>query len=451
MQLPKEFIEQTTALFGEKRYSRFEEGLKEEPIVSVRINPTKPFADWNGEEVAWAAEGRYVENRPSFTADPLFHAGCYYVQEASSMFLGQVLKQYVENPVRMLDLCAAPGGKSTHALSLLPEGSLFVANEPVPLRASILTENIIKWGAPNAVVTRNEPADFAPLREFFDIIAVDAPCSGEGMFRKDARAVSLWSPGNVKSCVARQRSILTEIWQTLRPGGLLVYSTCTYNPHENEETVAWMCDEFGAEVLPIETSESWNITGNLIGKEFPVYRFIPGHTRGEGLFLALLRKEGEGTVSQPRPARSRPTPLPKGNADIKTWITSPDYTFVMDEDCVTAIPTKQQAAISALQSRLKVLHFGVPVATIKNKKALPLHQLAMSNILNREAFTTTELSLEQALAYLHREALTLPDAPMGILLFTYKNAPIGFAKNVGNRVNNLYPAEWRIRKNPMEL
>lgn len=367
------------------------------------------------------------------------------------MFLGQVLKQYVENPVRMLDLCAAPGGKSTHALSLLPEGSLFVANEPVPLRASILTENIIKWGAPNTVVTRNEPADFAPLREFFDIIAVDAPCSGEGMFRKDARAVSLWSPGNVKSCVARQRSILTEIWQTLRPGGLLVYSTCTYNPHENEETVAWMCDEFGAEVLPIETSESWNITGNLIGKEFPVYRFIPGHTRGEGLFLALLRKEGEGTVSQPRPARSRPTPLPKGNADIKTWITSPDYTFVMDEDCVTAIPTKQQAAISALQSRLKVLHCGVPVATIKNKKALPLHQLAMSNILNQEAFTTTELSLEQALAYLHREALTLPDAPMGILLFTYKNAPIGFAKNVGNRVNNLYPAEWRIRKNPIEL
>ncbi len=451
MELPKEFIEQTTALFGEERYSQFEKGLKEEPVVSVRTNPTKPFAEWDGEKVAWAANGHYVENRPSFTADPLFHAGCYYVQEASSMFLEQVLRQYVSTPVRMLDLCAAPGGKSTHALSLLPEGSLFVANEPVPLRASILTENIIKWGAPNAVVTRNDPADFAPLKDFFDIIAVDAPCSGEGMFRKDARAISLWSPGNVKTCVARQRSILADIWQTLRPGGLLIYSTCTYNPHENEETVAWMRDEFGAEILPIETSDGWNITGNLIGEEFPAYRFIPGYTRGEGFFLALLRKEGEGSVSQPRPARTKPTPLPKQQSDIKSWITSPDYTFDVNEDCVTAIPTKHHSAISALQSRLKVLHCGVPVATIKNKKAIPMHQLAMSNILNRGAFATEELSLEQALAYLHREALTLPDAPMGILLLTYKEAPIGFAKNVGNRVNNLYPAEWRIRKNPMEL
>ena len=451
MELPKEFIEQTSALFGQERYSRFEAGLKEEPIVSVRTNPCKPYAEWNGEKVAWAGNGRYIGNRPSFTADPLFHAGCYYVQEASSMFLEQAIRQYVDTPVRMLDLCAAPGGKSTHALSLLPAGSLFVANEPVPLRASILAENIIKWGAPNTVVTRNEPADFAPFKDFFDIIVVDAPCSGEGMFRKDPRAVTLWSPGNVKTCVERQRSILTDIWQTLRPGGLLVYSTCTFNARENEETVAWISDELGAEVLPVEISNEWNITGNLTGSEHPVYRFIPGYTRGEGFFLALLRKEGDGKVSQPRPSRQKPAPLPKNHSDIKSWILSPDYIFTVEGEDVIATPMEHQAAISALQSRLKVLHSGVPVATIKNKKALPSHQLAMSSILNREAFSTVELTCEQALAYLHREALTLPEAPMGIVLFTYRNAPLGFAKNVGNRVNNLYPAEWRIRKNPMDF
>ena len=455
MELPKEFIEHTTALFGEERYRRFEAGLQEEPVVSVRTNPAKPYAEWEGEKVAWAESGRYIENRPSFTADPLFHAGCYYVQEASSMFIEQVLKQHIDAPVRMLDLCAAPGGKSTHALSLLPEGSLFVANEPVPLRASILAENIIKWGAPNAVVTRNEPADFTPLEDFFDIILVDAPCSGEGMFRKDTRAVTLWSPGNVKTCVERQRTILADIWPTLRPGGLLIYSTCTFNSHEDEETVAWMRDELGAEILPVEMSDDWNITGNLTAdsdkEKFPVYRFIPGYTRGEGFFLALLRKEGDGRVAQPRPARSKAAPLPKNHTEIKSWITSAAYDFSVEGDDVTAIPTEHKAAISALQSRLKVLHCGVPVATIKGKKAQPLHQLAMSNILDRDKFPAVELSCEQALAYLHREALTLPDAPIGIVLFTYKNAPLGFAKNVGNRVNNLYPAEWRIRKNPMEL
>jgi NOL1/NOP2/fmu family ribosome biogenesis protein len=216
-----------------------------------------------------------------------------------------------------------------------------------------------------------------------------------------------------------------------------------------------MRDELGAEILPVEMSDDWNITGNLTAdsdkEKFPVYRFIPGYTRGEGFFLALLRKEGDSRVAQPRPTRSKAAPLPKNHTEIKSWITSAAYDFSVEGDDVTAIPTEHKAAISALQSRLKLLHCGVPVATIKGKKAQPLHQLAMSNILDRDKFPAVELSCEQALAYLHREALTLPDAPMGIVLFTYKNAPLGFAKNVGNRVNNLYPAEWRIRKNPMEL
>jgi 16S rRNA C967 or C1407 C5-methylase (RsmB/RsmF family)/NOL1/NOP2/fmu family ribosome biogenesis protein len=452
MELSVDFIEQTKKLFGEERYSRFEEGLSEEPVVSVRVNPRKHGAEFTAPTVKWASDAYYLDSRPSFTADPLFHAGCYYVQEASSMFLEQVFRQYVNEPVRVLDLCAAPGGKSTHALSLLPEGSLFVANEPLPQRASVLAENIIKWGVPATMVTRNEPADFSPFREFFDMIIVDAPCSGEGMFRKDARAVAMWSTANVKTCVARQRTILSDIWDSLRPGGLLVYSTCTFNVHEDEEMVAWIRDELGAEVLPITTSPDWEVTGNLTNDDAPVYRFIPGHTRGEGFFLALLRKDGDAPVTQPRPQRSRPTTLPKGCDSAKKWISSAEeYTFAMDGDTLTALPTQHKLAINALQSRLKVLHCGVPIATVKNNKMLPQHQLAMSTALNREAFPSVELSCEQALAYLHREALSLPSAPMGIILFTYKNVPLGFAKNVGNRVNNLYPAEWRIRKDPMEL
>ena len=452
MELSLDFTEYTKNLFGEERFARFMDGLDDEPVVSIRINPRKRVADPIGEPVKWASDAFYLTSRPSFTADPLFHAGCYYVQEASSMFLEQVFKQYVDTPVRVLDLCAAPGGKSTHTLSLLPEGSLFVANEPLPQRASILAENIIKWGVPATMVTRNEPADFTPFKEFFDIIIVDAPCSGEGMFRKDARAVAMWSTANVKTCVARQRAILTDIWESLRPGGLLVYSTCTFNAHEDEEMTAWIRDELGAEPLPVKTAPEWGVTGNLTEDNAPVYRFIPGHTRGEGFFLALLRKDGDAPAAQPRPQRSRPTPLPKGCDSAKKWMSATEeYTFTMNGDTLTALPTMHKPAMDALQSRLKVLHCGVPVATVKNNKLLPQHPLAMSAALNRDAFPQVELTCEQALAYLHREALSLPDAPMGIILFTYKDTPLGFAKNVGNRVNNLYPAEWRIRKDPMEL
>ena len=452
MKLPVEFTEYTKALFGEKRYNHFLQGVTSEPVVSIRTNPNKKASQLQGEPVAWADDACYLDSRPSFTADPLFHAGCYYVQEASSMFLEQVFKQYISSPIRMLDLCAAPGGKSTHALSLLPQGSFFVANEPVPLRADILAENIIKWGATSAMVTRNNPADFAQFKNFFDMIVVDAPCSGEGMFRKDTRAAELWTPANVKTCVARQHTILADIWETLRPGGLLVYSTCTFNTHENEDIIAWIRDELGAEILPIKTSPEWEITGNLTDENFPVYRFIPGYTRGEGFFLALLRKEGDSPVAQPRPPRTRPTPLPKACNKAKEWITSPEeYEFVVEGENIIALPRKHQTAISALQSKLKVLHHGIPVAAIKNNKLIPLHPLAMSNALQKDKFATVELSCEQALAYLHREALSMPDTPMGFILLTYKNIPLGFAKNVGNRVNNLYPAEWRIRKDPMEL
>ena len=451
MELNGKFVERTRALFGEERYGRFVQALETEPVVSIRFNGRKMEADSSLNAVPWASAGRYLESRPVFTADPLFHAGCYYVQEASSMFVEQVVRQYLDRPVRALDLCAAPGGKSTLLLSLLPQGSMLVSNEPVPLRAQILAENVTKWGNAASLVTRNEPADFAPFRNFFDFILVDAPCSGEGMFRKDSYAVEQWSVSNVEQCAKRQREIVADIWESLRPGGLMVYSTCTFNREENEDCVEWIASELGAEVLKLEISDEWNITGSLTTEGLPVYRFIPGYTAGEGLFLAVLRKDGSSTVMQPKAPRMQLAPA-KLKSEVAKWIAAPgDFDFVMQGDTVIAMPKEHTAAMLALQQKLKVLHMALPLAEVKNNKILPLHALAMSTELVAQAFNAVELEREKALAYLHREALLFADAPVGHLLLTYKGTPIGFVKNIGNRANNLYPAEWRIRKNPLEL
>ena len=451
MNLNNDFEVRTRALFGEERYSRFVSALGEEPVVSVRANNRKPFSSFDGVEVPWAAEGCYLPSRPVFTADPLFHAGCYYVQEASSMFLGQVIGQFVKEPVRALDLCAAPGGKSTHLLQALPQGSLLVSNEPMPQRAQILAENVTKWGAPAAVVTKNEPADFAPFCNFFDLVVVDAPCSGEGMFRKDAFAVEQWSPAVVKQCVQTQEKILSDIWESLRPGGLLVYSTCTFNAAENENRVAWIAEELGAEPLEVNVDEAWGITGSLTQEGLPVYRFIPGFTKGEGLFMAVLRKNGDEPLAQPRATKLQPV-VAKVKNELEGWLKDASaYNIVMQGDDVVALPREHAAAIVALQQKLRVLHAGIPLATIKNNKIVPQHAVAMSCALNAGAFNSVEVEREQALAYLHRETLNLSGAPMGYILLTYKGAALGFVKNVGNRANNMYPQEWRIRKNPMEF
>ena len=451
MELNIDFVNRTESLFGKDIYSRFAQALDREPVVSIRYNEPKMGADDSLKSVPWATQGRYLSSRPVFTADPLFHAGCYYVQEASSMFLEQVVRQYVNEPVRALDLCAAPGGKSTHLHSLLPSGSMLVSNEPMPLRAQVLAENITKWGNPASVVTKNLPADFAGFRNFFDLIVVDAPCSGEGMFRKEPKAVEQWSISNVEMCAERQKEILNDIWPALRPGGLLVYSTCTFNSEENEQNVRWIAEELDAEPLALDIPADWNITGSLLSESLPVYRFIPGMTEGEGFFLAVLRKKGDSSLMQPRQPRLQQL-QEKLKKEVMQWVENPeDFNFVMDKDVALALPKQHTAAMLALQQKLNVLHCGLPLAAIKNNKMLPMHSLAMSTSLRNEAFAMVELELEQALAYLHHEALSLSSQPLGYLLLTYKNTPLGFVKNIGNRANNLYPAEWRIRKNPLNL
>jgi len=398
--LPEEFIRTTRAMMGDDRFSRYLQALGEEAPVSIRLNPlhagAAPAAALSPAPVGWCPGGYWLAGRPQFTFDPLFHAGCYYVQEAASMFVSHILRCEVSRPVQMLDLCAAPGGKSTAAIAALPEGSTLVSNEPVPARAQVLLENITKWGWPGCTVTNSYPRQFRKAGLLFDVILCDVPCSGEGMFRKDPQTVGEWSPQNVEKCWRLQRDIVSDAWQCLRPGGLLIYSTCTFNTKENEENVRWMMQALDAHPVAIAVQPEWSITGSLLpGFEAPVYRFIPGITRSEGLFLCALRK----------PA----TPATPDN---------PDNPYN------PANPSKRPASMPKAISKAGITVLQAAIATGPH----------------------AALSYPLALSYLRGEAVTLaPSAQRGIVTLTYRGVPLGPAKNIGSRANNLYPKPWRIK------
>ena len=459
MQLPNEFTSRMKEMLGESEYDQFYKAITSTSPTSIRVNPLKPSMDIpHGQIVPWCNTGRYLNQRPSFTFDPLFHAGSYYVQEASSMFVNHIISTLISRPSTVLDLCAAPGGKSTLAISALPLGSVLIANEIVRQRANILAENITKWGNPNTIVTNNCASDFQPLGAIFDLIICDAPCSGEGMFRKDPQSIDEWSTANVAMCQERQREILSDIWQCLKPGGLLIYSTCTYNTHENEENAVWAAEQLGAELLSIDIPSEWNVSGNkLSSSSFNVYRFFPHKTQGEGFFACIMRKNSDAEIPPTRVPKNKEhkkgadnrkgkeLPIPK---DINQWLFHPEqYTFKSTPTSHTAFPTQHIHLFEQALAHLKVIHYGITIANIKGKTIIPAHSLAMSTSLNAEMFPSTELTGQQAIAYLRTESITLsPSTPTGYVLLKYKGLPLGFAKNIGNRANNLYPSEWRIRK-----
>lgn len=527
--LPSEFIERTRQLMGEAECNALCRALQADEPVSIRTNTGKNApAPPQAHPVPWTDNGFYLNRRPAFTFDPLFHAGFYYVQEAASMFIAQAVRRYVNRPVVMLDLCAAPGGKSTLVHNCLPQGSLLVANEVMRARSQVLAENLIKWGNPEVIVTNNDPADFSRLEERFDVILTDVPCSGEGMFRKDDRAISEWSPEGVELCWKRQRRIVADIWPCLKQGGILIYSTCTFNREENEDNVAWIASTLGAEVLPVDTETEWGITGNLTGEDFPVYRFLPHHTSGEGLFVAVLRKKpdseagnfcftgentrreeadgchagnggewfadgispsGDSEEEKPASVYSRRTiaetiytgaerrgrkaegfrkggkgkAMQKGSKvsgvsfpkETEAWIQhAGNFSFRMEDTLAIAIPADYAGFYDELKESLRILHAGITLAELKGKDWMPSHTLAMSTVLCKDVFPQTDLTLAQALSYLRREAIILDSSvPKGYVLVTYRHVPLGFVKNLGNRANNLYPQEWRIRSGytPEEL
>ena len=423
------------------------------PEVSIRFNSKRADAQSLVLEslecradgrVQWMDSAVYLDHRPLFTMDPLLQQGCYYVQEASSMFLAHAISKCVNGPVRALDLCAAPGGKSTLLAGLLPQGSLLISNEIQRGRAQILAENMVKWGRPDVIVTCNTPGQIGQSNLLFDIIAVDAPCSGEGMFRKDEGAVRDWSLKNVEMCAARQRDIIDDIWPALKAGGYLIYSTCTFNRQEDEDNVRWIIDKYGAQAVDLNPPAEWNIAGSLTEDNLPVYHFMQHRTRGEGFFLCLLRKpEGSSVAPKSRPFRADASKIP---AQCKTWLRSDSgFEYFIKNDSVYALPSALADDMWQAGQELYALVPGIEVAALKGRDWVPAHALAMSTALNLDAFNRVEVSRQQALEYLHCNALRLDDAPRGIVLLTYKNIPLGFAKNIGNRANNMYPQEWRIR------
>ena len=429
--------------------------LDEEASVSVRLNrrktETPPASLPIGEAVPWAKPvGFYLDGRPAFAADPLWHAGVYYVQEASSMLLRLVAPLLGEEPLRALDLCAAPGGKSTLLVDLLPEGSTLVSNELIRSRAQILAENIQKWGGVHSVVTSTEPQRLGRLKDQFDFILVDAPCSGEGMFRKEEEARRQWTPSLVESCARQQREILGDIWPALAPGGLMVYSTCTFNRQEDEDMLTYLVEELGAESVALpELPEP--ITPSPLSS-YPCYRMMPHRLRGEGLFMAVVRKpDVEVGSARTKSARSKSKPNPKLPQEVLRWLCADlrqDVTLQsLPDGTLTAIPSALYPIVEALQgAKIPILTSGIPLAEVKGRDFLPLPALALSVGLDEKAFPRAELTQEEAIRYLAREAVTLSaDTPRGLILVTYEGYPLGFAKHLGNRTNNLYPQAWRIR------
>ena len=428
--LPVEFTEYTRQLMGDERFERYLQSFEEEPPVSIRLNPKKMNSqrhtltldredgEWkvkDAEPVPWCRNAYYLSQRPNFTFDPLFHAGCYYVQEAASMFLDELLRQVNHGdwntdkseardqgspqaecgtqsiPRDSLDLCAAPGGKSTLLRAALPEDCILYSNEPIRNRASILLENVTKWGYANHYVTNLYPEVYRKSKLRFDLILCDVPCSGEGMFRKDPATIGEWSPQQVEKCWRLQREIVDDAWACLNPGGLLIYSTCTFNTKENEENIRYFLEQYDAELVPVNVKPEWNITGSLLPDfDGPVYRFIPGLSRGEGLFVCVLRKGGGAAVITEKTECSH-----AGNKRF---------------------PRREQS--------------------IPTLGTIPFH------VDNPQV----ELSYPQAIAFLRGEALRLPeDTPRGEVTVTFQGFPLGLVKNIGSRANNLYPKEWRIR------
>ena len=426
--------------------------------VSVRLNPFKRGCSLQGRAVPWSEHGVLLEQRPQFTLDPMFHAGAYYVQDSSSMFVGHVFRKLLSEmstqssrPLRVLDLCAAPGGKTTDLAASLREACgdnfLLVANEVMKARVGVLADNVALWGDPNVVVTSDDPRAFAALPGFFDVIVADVPCSGEGMFRKDEQAQQQWSEDNVGLCEARQKRIIADVWPALATQGIMIYSTCTFNRYENDLNVEWIARELGAESLL--DHNALGVSGGIIATEHG-YSLVPGHVEGEGQYCAALRKTSFVEMND-IPARAmrggRPVkkeqPLPKG---IDMLLTK-ETVIRQKGETVTAVPAGIAGSLATVEQCLHVISAGCAVGTLKGQILVPDADLALSMMFRRDAFPYVDLDIHDALAYLHRDAILISDAPKGYVTVGYAGLPLGFVKNLGNRCNSLHPQSRRIRMN----
>jgi 16S rRNA C967 or C1407 C5-methylase (RsmB/RsmF family)/NOL1/NOP2/fmu family ribosome biogenesis protein len=420
--------------------------LAELSQASIRINPGK----WdripeNSVPVQWCQNGYYLEKRPSFTLDPLFHGGCYYPQEASGMFIEQVYRQVTGNRknIKVLDLCGAPGGKSTHLSSLIWRDGFIVSNDVIKSRALILAENLSKWGLSNAIVTQSDPSSFSMLQGFFDIFLIDAPCSGEGMFR-DQVAINEWSVENASLCSQRQKRILADAWPALKDEGILIYSTCTFNPAENERNILWLTQNRKAETIRLDISEFDDIKeidyNGIYG-----YGFYPGKIKGEGLFISVLKKKEAGNNVHPVKIQQRERKADKNEIKIASELSHfPEESIISSGNDLYSIPCDYKD-YNLLSKFLNILKPGTGICTLKRNNQIPSHELALSILIRKSVFYTLNLDYDEAIRYLKRENIQPSGAVKGWNLVSYKDVNLGFLNNIGTRMNNYYPVEWRIR------
>lgn len=455
MQLPSSLIQSLQSIKGFDETAFINIHQSGEQITSLRINPLKTATNFSissfhfplYSKIPWSSQGYYLQQRPFFTFDPLFHAGTYYVQEASSMFLEQAVKQTTDTtqPLLVLDLCAAPGGKSTLLQSIISKESLLVSNEVIQSRVNILKENLIKWGSGNVVVTNNDPKDFSSLHGLFDVVVIDAPCSGSGLFRRDAEAINEWSEANVQLCSQRQQRIIADIWNCLKEDGVLIYSTCSYSAEEDEEILDWMVSKSKVESIKLKVEEEWNIDEVQSTTGAYGYRFWPHKVKGEGFFIAAFRKKEE-TDEVRMKIKKESIPSKEEIKLASAWLQSTEnLSFILQGQNIAVVPSSWYTIIQYLMQQLKVRYAGVELGTIAKKDLLPEHALALSTIINQTIFSV-ELNEEQALTYLRKNDLQIESSHKGWALAKYKGMNLGWMKLLGNRINNYYPKEYRILK-----
>ena len=450
MALPTALIKSLQVATGFQQEAFEQVHASGEQVVSIRINPTKPVALNElaiHSNIPWCSNGRYLTTRPFFTFDPLLHAGAYYVQEASSMFLWQALTQAIPESKgkKVLDLCAAPGGKTTLLASYFTDG-LVVANEVIKNRAAILVENCTKWGAAPLVVTNNDPAHFQSLPGFFDVMVVDAPCSGSGLFRKDPSATKEWSEESVTLCNQRQQRILADALPSLKEGGILIYATCSYSIEEDENICDWLVESMDMKSINLSLEPNWGIVATQSNHSHAAgYRFYPNLVKGEGFFLAVFQKIA--TTDQKRyKANAIQMASKTEQQQINEAIPLTEgLTFFSQSGAIRAIPTEWWTDIGVLASQLYIKKAGIEIASLKGKDVVPSHELALSTIL-LPGFPIIVLSLQDALQYLRRKEFEF-SAINGWNLVQYGGLFLGWVKVLPNRMNNYYPAEWRILKN----
>lgn len=444
MHFPESFKNRIARQFPQEA-DQFLDALTNPPANSIRFNTAKLVEGKKSESIPWCDEATYLEERPVYSLDPLFHAGAYYVQESSSMVLGYIfnLLRTHSTPWNVLDLCAAPGGKSTHLLNQMTPEDVLVANEINPIRNAILQENLAKWGYPNVLISRSDPAQFAKLKPIFHCVCVDAPCSGEGMFRKDPETVNEWSPENLQTCSLRQNRILHDVWPSIQPGGYLVYSTCTFNPEENELLLQPFIDEMGARSIDIPISDDWGISKSQRG-DVHYLQFLPHQSKGEGFFIAVIQKPGE-LSDVPAALTSRPAPKEVAS---RVSLLKPEwgpYVWIHEENDWKAQTLRSQMLFDQLKKHLYFTSYALDFGKLIRDELIPSQELAWSIAFQQDSYPVHDLTESEALEYLRKSSTLNFKSEKGWVLVRYKNVPVGWVKQLGNRINNYYPANYRLR------